>query len=369
MFKRIFLFFFTYMAAMYFSQTLIVFWLSKNGFNFSNIIIFFVTSYIVAFLGIFVLSKIRMNLKPTILLGVLLSALSVVVLIKIFSVYQLYFSAILTGFNVIFFWIPYNIMHFKFSNENKRGLNSGIYFLATPIISMTLQPLAGLVAEKFGFETMFFIGIAMYLIPIFLIRFLPNFEIKLNIIKEFRENKFNWSTFFQGFASRINWTLIPIFTLFFIKSPKAFGSFFGYLAIITAITSLFNAAISDKMKNRKIFFYLFTSLAVLSLIPLAFVENIYYWAIFAGITSMCMYLANPFWLAFNLDYYKEIGVEKTIILREVFLNAGYILALFIAVLIFYITSSTKISLLIVSLIACVLPLASYLQGVYRNKNI
>ena len=34
MFKRIYLFYSTYMAAMYFSQTLIVFWLSKNGFSF-----------------------------------------------------------------------------------------------------------------------------------------------------------------------------------------------------------------------------------------------------------------------------------------------------------------------------------------------
>lgn len=369
MFKRIYLFFFTYMGAMYFSQTLVILWLSKNGFGFSNIIFYYLVSYIVALIGIFTLRKIKMELKPTILLGILASALSIALIINISSIYQLYLSAIVTGLNIVFFWIPYNVMYFKFSSEEKRGLNSGMYFLVTPIISITLQPLAGLVAEKFGFEMMFLVGLLLYIIPIFLVRFLPDFEINLNVKKELKELKFNWSTFFQGLTARINWTLVPIFTLFFISTPRAFGSFFGYLAIFTAIASLINASISDRMKSRKIFFYLFTSLAVISLLPLAFIQNIYYWGIFAGITGLCMYLANPFWLAFNLDYYQEVGAEKAIILREIFLNSGYIIALLVAISVYYFTSSTKISLMIVSILACLLPIVSYLQGVYRNNNL
>lgn len=357
------------MSAMYFSQTLIILWLFKNGFSFSQIIFYYIASYFVALIGIFFLRKIKMELKSTILLGVLLSILSVAVLINITGSYQLYLSAFITGLNTIFFWIPYNIMHFKFSSQNNRGLNSGLYFLVTPIISISLQPLAGVVAEKFGFEMMFLVGILLYIVPIALITILPNFNFDLNIKKEFFENKFNWSTFFQGFASRINWTLISLFTLFFITTPKAFGSFFGFLAMFTAIASLINAYISDKIKNRKVFFYLFTSIAVISLLPLAFVKNIYYWGIFAGIASMCMYLANPFWLAFNLDYYKEIGIEKTLILREVFLNLGYIFTLMIAFFVFYLTASTKISLMVVCIIACLLPLISFWQRVYQNKKI
>ena len=368
-FKRVYLFFFTYMAAMYFSQTLVILWLSKNGFGFSNIVFYYLISYVVALVGIFTLRKIRMELKPTILLGVLVSALSVAIIINISSIYQLYLSAIVTGLNIIFFWIPYNVMYFKFSSEKKRGLNSGMYFLVTPIISITLQPLAGLVAEKFGFETMFLVGLLLYIIPIFLIKFLPDFELNLDIIKELKGRSFNWPTFFQGFTARINWSLVPIFTLFFISTPKAFGSFFGYLAIFAATASLINASISDRMKNRKVFFYIFTSLAVASLFPLAFVQNIYYWGIFAGVTSLCICLANPFWLAFNLDYYQEIGAEKAMILREVYLNLGYTSALFVAFLAFYFTASTKISLIIVSVIAICLPVVSYFQRVYRDKNI
>ena len=357
------------MAAMYFSQTLLVFWLAKNGYSFSDLIIYSLIVYIVALIGIVFLPKIKMSAKRAMLLGIIQSALIVFVLLKIYSPVQLYLSAFFSGLNVIFFWIPCNTMFFKFSSENKRGTNSGMYFLITPIIGVTLQPLAGLVAEKFGFEVMFLIGFCSYLIPIILLKFLPDFEWNLNVKEEFSKLKFNWATFLQGATSRVNYSLIPIFSLFFLKTPRQFGNFFGYLAIIAAVASVFNGYISDKVKDRKVFFYIFTSLAVISLLPLAFVDNVYYWGIFAGISSLCMNLANPFWLTFNLDFYKEKGVDKTMALRELFLNSGYIFTLLVVFLVFYLTSSTKISLIIICSLCCLFPVLSYFQGVYKNKTV
>ena len=356
------------MAAMYFSQTLLVFWLYKNNFGFSSLIIYYISSFLFALLGILYLPKKTNNSKRNIFLGTLFSALSIFVLIKIFNPWQLLISAIFTGLNVVYFWITYNIMHFKYSSEGKRGLNSGIYFLITPIIGITLQPLAGIVAEKFGFTILFFIGMLLYSIPIFLIRYLPSFDLNLDVKKGLKNLKFNGATFLQGATSRVNYSLIPIFSLFFLKTPRQFGNFFGYLAIIAALASVFNGYISDKIKNRKVFFYLFTSLAVISFLPLAYINNIYYWGIFAGISSLCMNLVNPFWLTFNLDFYKEIGVDKTMILREVFLNMGYIFTLLVVFIVFYFTSSTQFSLIIITILCCFLPIVSYLQGVYRNKN-
>jgi len=364
MLKRIYLFFFIYMSAMYFSQTLIVFWLFKNDFGFDKLLTYYMVAYAVVLVGILFFPKVKMNTKTSIFWGILLSALSVLVLIKIFSSYQLYLSGLFSGLNVILFWIPYNIMHFKFSHEDSRGLHSGMYFLITPIIGITLQPLAGIVAEKFGFEVVFLIGVLAYVIPIILLKFLPSFEYKIDVRKYFQKNKFNWSTFFQGMSSRVNWSLIPIFTLFFITTPRAFGNFFGYLALMTAIASMINGHISDKIKNRKMFFYLFSSFSVVSFLPLAFATNPYYWSIFAGIGSLCLSLASPFWLTFNIDYYKDVGLEKTMALREVFLNMGYITTLAISLLVFYFTSSPKISLIVVSVICLLLPVVSYYQKVY-----
>ncbi|MFH1201237.1 MAG: hypothetical protein V1484_02865 [bacterium] len=365
--KRIYFFFFTYMAAMFFAQTLIIFWLSQKGFGFSDLIIYYLISYLVAFSGIFFFPKLKMNSKSSMFWGILFSALTVLVLIRIFSPAQLFLSALFSGLNCIFFWIPYNIMHFKFSHQEKRGLYSGMYFLVSSIIGITLQPLAGFFAEKFGFEMLFLVGVSLYLIPIVLLRLLPNFEWEIDIKKELSELKFNWSTFFQGMVMRTNWSLIPIFTLFYVTTPGAFGNFFGYLALVSAIASVINSGLSDKMESRKIFFYSFSFLAVLSFLPLAFVKDFYYWAIFAGINGLCLCLVNPFWLAANLDYYKNVGVEKTIILREFFLESGFIASLLITLIVFYFTSSPKTALIVVSSVGLLLPVVSYFQGVYRVK--
>lgn len=369
MFKRIYLFFFTYMAAACYSSALLIFWLSKNGFGFSDLIIYYMLTFFVALIGLLYLPKRTMSSRKVIFWGVIFNLCYVLVLVKIFSPIQLYISAIISGLNIIFFWTTYNAMHFKYSSKEKRGLNSGMFFLVAPIIGVTLQPLAGVMAEKFGFYIMFCVGLSMYLIPLFLIKYLPDFQFNLDVKKELRELKFNWTLFFGGMSARINGTLIGIFTLFFITTPLIFGSFFGYLSLITVIASVVNGYISDKIKSRKYFFYIFSILAVISFIPLAFVTNPYYWGLFAGITNLCFYLASPFWLTFSLDCYKEAGEEKTMILREVYLNFGYVFCMIIAFLVFYFTQSTKISLVVVSLLCCLLPIASYLQGVYIDKKI
>jgi len=367
MFKRIYIFFFTYMIAVYFSGTLLVFWIFKNGYGFLDIIFYFLLTFFIAFIGIFYLPKKELSAKKSIFWGIIFNLSYVLFLIKIFHPIQLLLSAIISGLNIIYFWIPFNTMYFKYSNENRRGFNSGLLFLVTPIIGITLQPLTGIVAEKFGFEIMFSIGILLYFIPLFLLRHLPDFKWSLEMKEDFKNLKFNATTFFQGITSRINYTLIGVFTLFFITSPIGIGNFFGYLALVAALASVLNGYISDKLKNRKFFFYFFTTLAVLSFIPLAFANNPYTWALFAGISNLCIYLANPFWLTFNLDYYKEKGVLKTMILREVFLIFGYIVNLLVVFLVYYFTRSNKLTLLSIALLISLFPIFSYIQGVYRNK--
>ena len=366
-FRKIYLFYFTYLAAGYFCSTLLVLWLSKNGFGFSDLIFYYLLTFLVALLGILYIPKKNLTSRKAIFWGVIFNLGYVLILVKIFHPYQLYLSALVSGLNVVYFWTVYNIMYFKYSSEENRGINSSMYYLITPIIGITLQPIAGIVAQKFGFTTMFTIGLSLYLVPLFLVKYLPDFKLEYNVKKELSALRFNWTLFFQGMTSRINYSLVAIYTLFFIKSPSSFGNFFGYLALVTVFASLINGYISDKFKNRKYFFYLFSIVSVISFLPLAFVTNPYYWSLFAGISSLCFYLVSPFWFTYSLDTYKEIGVEKTMILREIHLNLGYFFNLLIVLLVFYFTKSTKISLIVISLVCCMMPLVSYLSGVYRDK--
>jgi hypothetical protein len=57
------------MVAMYFAQTLLTFWLFKNGFGFSDLIIYYLIIYIVALIYIFSFSNFKLNLKKSIFIN------------------------------------------------------------------------------------------------------------------------------------------------------------------------------------------------------------------------------------------------------------------------------------------------------------
>ena len=94
------------------------------------------------------------------------------------------------------------------------------------------------------------------------------------------------------------------------------------------------------------------------------VESFVY--LLVGIGTFTLTLANPFWLTFNIDHYQDLGLEKTMAIREAYLNLGYIAALALGFFVYLFTDSVKYGLVLVSAVCLLLPLASYWQGVYND---
>jgi len=369
MFKRIYFFFITYLIAMTLSQSFLVLWYVKNGVGFEHLVGSFVAGSVVALAILFFFTG-EMRAKKAIFIGTLASMLSVISVIWFYHVWQLYLSSLIAGFNIVLFWSTYNTMHFKFRLSDQKGFSSGMLFLLSPILSIFLLPFAGFLAERFGFRNLFIVGALSYLIPLFVsIRYLPDFQLNFNIRQELAKTGFDYGTFFQGVGMRINYSLIPVYTLFFINTPFCFGSFFAYLSVMTVVASLINSHISDRIKNRRVFLYVFSILSAISFTMLAFAQNTETWQLYAAISNLCFYLAVPFWLVATLDHYESNGVgEKKMMLREFFLNLGYIFALGCVVVIYKFTSNPSLGLGFVSILTLFLPLSVYLQRTYRKNN-
>jgi hypothetical protein len=79
-----------------------------------------------------------------------------------------------------------------------------------------------------------------------------------------------------------------------------------------------------------------------------------------------MSLASPFWLVYNIDYYKDISTEKVMVLREVYLHIGYIGGLLIAFTVFILSGSIQMAIGGVAGISLLLPLVAYITKVYRS---
>ncbi|MES2023252.1 MAG: hypothetical protein V4439_01065 [Patescibacteria group bacterium] len=363
MFKKVFLFYLSYLVALTYSQTLLMLWFLTNGVSYLQMLFYFLVLYVSVLVTFFLLRNINFSSKFALVFGVTTSALGVLVANFMTQPAHIFITAILFGFNIVFFWTIYNSLHFKYSQSNENGYKSGAYFLFMPIFSAVLAPLAGFVATKLGYHFLFLSGIVLYILPFYFAFHMPKFDFKFNFINSARNMENKLLIAFQGYNEMLSYNIVPIFTLFFINTPGKLGNFFGYLAILSAVTAFLNSKISDKFKNRKLFFYLFISLHSLSYIPLALVNSLAGWRIFAGISNFTFGLANPFNLALAVDHAKGETVD-TMLGREIYLNSGRVVMILVALTVFFFSHSLKVALLLSVLASLLYPVVAYFKKVY-----
>jgi len=156
MFKRIYFFFLTYIAAMTYSQTLLMLWFFQNGISYAEMLIYFFAIYFFVFIFYFILENRKFSSRFSLLLGILCSAIGVLLANFIpVSTYLIYVLALFFALNFVFFWTIYNALHFKYSEKHERGFKSGVYFLLFPVLGAILSPISGLIVGKFGFSFLF----------------------------------------------------------------------------------------------------------------------------------------------------------------------------------------------------------------------
>ncbi len=363
MFKKVFLFYISYLAAMIYAQTLLLLWFLHNGVSYIDMLLYFLVFYIAVLLLFFVLKGIKFNSRNALLIGVGTSALAILVANFMTHVYFIYIIAIIFSFNIVFFWTIYNTLHFKYSESHEHGFKSGMYFLFTPVFSTILAPIAGVVVERFGYHTLFLSSMVLYAIPMYLALKLPSFDFKFDTYKALRNMEHKVLVTMQGYIFMLSYNIVPIFTLFYINTPGKLGNFFGYLAILSAVTALINSKISDRLKKRAFFFYFFNIINSISYIPLAFVTSVFGWGLFTSISNLTYGLSNPFNFALTLDHRKGEIID-TMAAREIYLNLGRVIMILVALIVFVFTKSLNMALLVSVIISFAYPITAYFNRVY-----
>ncbi len=366
MFKRIYFFFLTYLVVVTYNQTLLLLWFAKNGLSYKGMLLHYFLMFLLSLCIFFILQGRTIGSRSAFFIGIVASALGVYVASIMTHSWSAYIVSLFFGVSGVFFWTTYNALYFKYSNKDEHGFKSGLYFLLSPICAAILAPVAGIVAEKLGYHFLFLSSLFLYLIPLALIFYLPSFIFKFEAKRALAKLENRTLVFFQGYNSILSFTFIPIFTLFFISNPLQLGSFFGYLALLGAITALFNSKLSDKLKKRAPFFYFFTILDSISYLPLAFVKSLVLWQVFAGVNHVTVTLENPFGFALVLDH-TELNETETMLGREIYLIFGRLALLAISFLVLWLTNSFKVVLIVASIGTLLYPLVAYYRKVYLKK--
>lgn len=266
-------------------------------------------------------------------LAVICQILYVFLIIKIYSPLQLYFASALSGFALYFFFVFYNIAHFEETPKEKRGFSSALMFNLPTFISIVAPLFAGFILSHY--QNLFWILTGVFfLLALFFVGRQQNFELEYNLSDGLKEIKATrWLIFIEGVWEALPFGIIPIFTLYFIKTPFEYGAYLTFLSFIGIIANQLLGGLTDKVQKRSIFLYPITlAMVILTLFFSSATKNIYLWT---GVTGSLSFLLPVFWnisTALVVDIHSDLKVA--IPARELMLAIGRVLGLCLAFLSF-----------------------------------
>jgi hypothetical protein len=217
----------------------------------------------------------------------LISTISYILLsISIQTKLQFYLASAIGGTTLFFFYLCYNIAYFENISKERRGRGGALMFIVPSTIGILAPSLAGFLGQK-NMLYVWIISIISFFISLSFLYFQNDFKISLNIkeaIREIKETKI--LIFLEGIWSVLSNGVIPIFTLYFIKSPLKYGFYLSYLALISIVVSFVIGKVSDKINKRTMFVIpLALALAVATFMFTILKLNLTNWIILTGIVK------------------------------------------------------------------------------------
>ncbi|OGK13183.1 hypothetical protein A3C98_00615 [Candidatus Roizmanbacteria bacterium RIFCSPHIGHO2_02_FULL_37_15] len=326
--------FFLYSAYLWFtsfSQSVLPTHFLAQGLSLSQMMLAKIILFLAQTLILFKLTVFRSKLAWK--LAIICQILFIFLVIKIYSPLQLYLASALSGLALYFFYVFYNIAHFEETPKEKRGYSSALMFSLPTFISIVGPILAGFIL--FRNQNFFWILSGVF----FILAFnsagkQPNFQLEYNLVSGLKEIKATrLLILIEGVWEALPIGLVPIFTLYFIKTPLEYGIYLTYLSLIGIVANLLLGGLTDRVQKRAIFLYPLTiAMLIITLFFTSATGSIYRWAIVTGSLS---FLLPIFWnvsTALVVDSHPNLKIA--IPARELMLALGRSLGLFLLFLSF-----------------------------------
>lgn len=324
--------------------------------------------YILMFLGSAVLQLVIKNysLKSSWRLALITILISLLLTVKIIFVWQYYLASIFRGFSVIFFHLVYNVAHFQLTPKIRTGFSSAIMYNIPIIISLVAPLAAGLVAES-NYLLVWALSGLFFLFPLFFIKnqikITVNYQL-LSAIKSIQATRVFYVL--QGIWEALVLGIIPIFSLYFIKTPLYFGAYMAYLSLVGLVANFLLGRYTDKLQKRVLFLYPITLLMALFtfIFPFA-LNNIIWWIIITGVVQ---FLLPLFWnvsTAMVIDAHSNL--KQAIPARELILSLSRAFGFFLVFLNFYFQSRPTTIFYILGFVILLYPLVLFYNTKISRK--
>lgn len=284
-------------------------------------------------------------------------------IITIHNAFQFYIASVVSGFTVYLFFVFYNIAHFEKTPKENRGHGSALMFVMPTFIGIFAPIIAGYITQ-INIIFLWLISFCSFFIALYMVNFQDNFTINYTIKAALQEIKATRVLIFiEGVWEALVFGIIPIYTLFFIKTPLNYGIFLSYLSLVSIVANLTLGKLTDKLQKRVIFLYPLTIIMALTTFFFSFAtKNLTLWII---AISIIQFLLPLFWnvsTALIVDAHPSLRIAFPG--REIVLAVGRVTGLLFASISFIFEKSPSIIFIVLGL-----TLLLYPTVIYWNTNI
>ncbi len=246
------------------------------------------------------------------------------------------FFRLMVGITHISFWVPFNTMYYELRRQQGNNAVMGaLYYSLSPLLSLVLPVVGGLVIAIGGYQSLFLIAMASFAVTgVAAWKLVENREYHCDLRRAMDSISGLRSIFFmEGFTAAIivNVTLVLMALTYFSK-PLEYGIFISLSTLFSIAASILTARLSDKASRRREFLLPVVFCLGISVILLAFTHDVVSFFICLGLTNFFSTIFFPLPLALAVDNSKSI--LDSMMGREYFLNMGRLVGSIIACLLY-----------------------------------
>ncbi len=365
--KKLLLIYILWIAASVFSASLIYLYFKDAGVVESDLVASFFFSVFSAILIIVLLNNRQYDFRKPISFGILLMGFSYIMLFLLPPTKELLFiySAAM-GANFFLFWVPFNIMYFERSHE-KAAIFGSIYFSMWPIISLVFPLASGLVAEDYGFRTLFLISAIAYIAMSPVVYILQSREYTYVLTGCLGEIKgFKTLLFLEGAYGGGMMAALAVIALFYFTNPIGLGVFISVTTIFSVIASFIVSSLSDKARKRKFYIRIFGVGLGLTTMAASLAGSAGAWYTVVSSRNFFATLFMPFTTAIITDSRRKIA--DFMVGRELLLNIGRVFGVAIVFACSFFLSNIHLSLAFLGFIILFYPVVIELKRKHISVN-
>jgi len=330
----------------------------KWGLSLNQILLGICIAFLAQFIFLLMFRKINArNFNAHLSWGLSLASFLVFILLIIDLSWtpKFYIASVFSGLTTLLFYIYYNAAHFKLTSQEKVGHSSAIMFSLGPIISI-LAPLASGFVAGFGYNYIWISSGLLTVVAFFLMKAQKNFTINYSFKEAFNEiRRTRLFIFCEGVWEALPFGIIPVYTLFFLKTPSGYATFLAYLALVSVMANLTLGKYTDKIQKRAVFMFPISIILSAATFLFAFATtNLILWIIAASVLQFFLPLFWSIITAMVVDSHQDIGLAM--VGREFFLVGGRVVGLSAAFISFIFEGTPFIIFFFLGLVMLLFPI-------------